>query len=447
VNKWTEHKTKDGRKFWHNSSTNKSTWEKPDELKTDHERLLAKQTSWKEYVAADGRTYWYNKDTRESVWHMPDEVKKLQEESEKYVEEWPKFDNKTLAKEKLCVLFELRGVTHHTKWDEAQRLIQADTRYNCFEILSTGEKKQTFSEFVTQANRKARDVHRQKRVKARESLVEALYNWPDLQPNSKYATFASAFKHSWWFDQIDEVEKDELFHDCMDDYEKRYREDRRRLRNEQMKKLIVKYGQNIQLSYLTRWTTVQEVMKDDADFNALEKLEALTAWEDFVYESEKTEKENRRQNLFRQQRHVRDAFVALLDDNATKGILTYKTNWIDFMAILQNDQRYLNMIGQPGLTAHVLFDDKVYELEQKFAKQKSLVKKLVRNAGIQITPTSTFEWFYESLRPQEEFSKVSQINAKLAFEHFVRKAAKSCKRSHEEAIPEGDSPGVKKPLL
>jgi len=71
------------------------------------------------------------------------------------------------------------------------------------------------------------------------------------------------------------------------------------------------------------------------------------------------------------------------------------------------------------------------DLEDEFKSQKSLVKKLVRNAGVQITPSSTFEWFYESLRPQEEFSKVSQINARLSFDHFVKKAMKSSKRMHD----------------
>ena len=82
--KWTEHKAPDGRTYYFNGAKNQSSWEKPDELKTETERLLS-QCPWKEYTSESGKVYFHNKETQESVWTMPKELKELKEKVEKEV--------------------------------------------------------------------------------------------------------------------------------------------------------------------------------------------------------------------------------------------------------------------------------------------------------------------------------------------------------------------------
>ncbi len=68
--KWTEHKAPDGRTYFYNAATRQSSWEKPDALKTQAEKLLS-QCPWKEYVADNGKIYFHNTVTKESVWTIP----------------------------------------------------------------------------------------------------------------------------------------------------------------------------------------------------------------------------------------------------------------------------------------------------------------------------------------------------------------------------------------
>jgi pre-mRNA-processing factor 40 len=76
---WTEHTAPDGRrKYWHNASTGKSTYEKPFVLMTATERADL-TTRWKEAVAPDGRAYFHNLDTKETRWAMPDVVRAARE--------------------------------------------------------------------------------------------------------------------------------------------------------------------------------------------------------------------------------------------------------------------------------------------------------------------------------------------------------------------------------
>ncbi|CAH2053286.1 unnamed protein product [Thlaspi arvense] len=79
---WVEHTSADGRIYFFNKKTKKSTWEKPVELMTLFERADAR-TDWKEHSSPDGRKYYYNKITKQSTWTMPEEMKMAREQAEK----------------------------------------------------------------------------------------------------------------------------------------------------------------------------------------------------------------------------------------------------------------------------------------------------------------------------------------------------------------------------
>ncbi|VDM16214.1 unnamed protein product [Hydatigera taeniaeformis] len=70
---WSEHTSHDGRKYYYNNLTKVTTWEKPDELKSASEKLLA-ICPWKEFKSDSGKVYYYNAETKESVWTKPQEL-------------------------------------------------------------------------------------------------------------------------------------------------------------------------------------------------------------------------------------------------------------------------------------------------------------------------------------------------------------------------------------
>ncbi|PVD30953.1 hypothetical protein C0Q70_10229 [Pomacea canaliculata] len=77
-NPWGEYKAPDGRTYYYNSVTKKSSWEKPDELKTPTEKLLS-ACPWKEYKSDSGKVYYHNSQTKESCWTKPKELEELEE--------------------------------------------------------------------------------------------------------------------------------------------------------------------------------------------------------------------------------------------------------------------------------------------------------------------------------------------------------------------------------
>lgn len=69
---WSEHKSPDGRIYYHNNITKQSSWEKPEELKTPAEKALS-ACPWKEYTSDSGKVYYYNTTSKESKWTAPQE--------------------------------------------------------------------------------------------------------------------------------------------------------------------------------------------------------------------------------------------------------------------------------------------------------------------------------------------------------------------------------------
>lgn len=77
-NNWNEITNEDGSVFYYNQTLNTSTWEKPNELKSDIEKL----SGWNVQKGVGGKVYYYNTLLKNSVWEIPEDYKKAKERSE-----------------------------------------------------------------------------------------------------------------------------------------------------------------------------------------------------------------------------------------------------------------------------------------------------------------------------------------------------------------------------
>ena len=93
---WTEHDAPDGRKYYYNRATKKSTYEKPKELYTARERFVDENCAWKAtYDKTSEKYYYYNRETKETRWEMPEELRRTEKRWEKMNEEKMKRENTT----------------------------------------------------------------------------------------------------------------------------------------------------------------------------------------------------------------------------------------------------------------------------------------------------------------------------------------------------------------
>eukprot|EP00434_Breviolum_minutum_P001380 symbB.v1.2.001213.t1/scaffold66.1/size357995/16 len=433
---WTEHTHSDGRRYYYNKVTKASSWDKPECLKNADEKLNT--TSWKEYKTADGRDYYYNPITKQSVWDMPIELKRLRglakedesdDEKEKKKEEEKKEEWKTPEERRNAFreLLEDKSVKSSMKWEEALKLIQDDRRFNA--LTAAGERKQAFAEYITQTKKREKEEEREKRKRAKDDFIEALQKWKDLKLTTRYRDTAEHFYNEEWFKLLEEDERVEVFDDFMDEHEQKAKEDRRKQRKEYVEKVKETYVNHEKISVTSRWRDVQDALRDNEHFKWLSKLEALTSWEEWVLETEKSELKEKTKGKYRTERKNRDAFRDLLRQHGDDGKISSNTFWGDYAEKVVKDSRYIALISQPGSTPHDLFDDYQEELQDKYNQDKNKLKKLAKSKGLVITATSTWDWFHGELKDEGIFKEIPSDHRKSMFESLVVKA----KEAEEDA--------------
>ncbi|CAE7556512.1 PRP40A [Symbiodinium pilosum] len=429
---WTEHTHSDGRRYYYNKVTKQSSWDKPECLKNADEKLNT--TSWKEYKTADGRDYYYNPITKQSVWEMPAELKRLrglakEDESDdekdskpKKQEKEPEWNTPEERRNAFRQLLEDRGIKSNMKWEDALKLIQEDRRFVA--LTAAGERKQCFAEYITQSKKREKEEEREKRKKAKDSFIDALSAWKDLKLTTRYKDSAEHFYNEEWFKLLEEDERVEVFDDFMDENEKKAKEDRRKKRKEYVEKIKDIYTSEEKITVLSRWRDVQDALRDNEYFKWLSKLEALTSWEEWVLDTEKAELKDKTKAKYRAERKNRDAFRDLLREHGKEGKITSSTFWGDYAEEndIVKDSRYIALIAQPGSTPHDLFDDYLEELADKYAQDKTRLKKLAKSKGLVITQSSTWEWFKTELKDEAVFKEISEEDSKAHFESLVSKA-------------------------
>mmetsp|Transcript_57049 Transcript_57049/g.137918 ORF Transcript_57049/g.137918 Transcript_57049/m.137918 type:complete len:573 (+) Transcript_57049:92-1810(+) len=345
-------------------------------------------------------------------------VEEPREEEEK--EEEPEWASPEERRAAFVELLQEKGVKPTMKWEEALKLVQEDRRFNA--LNTAGERKQCFAEFVTQTKKRAKEEEREKRKRAKDDFIAALSDWEDLRVTSRYKEAAEAFCDKEFFKLIEEDERDELFQDFLDEHEKKIREDRRKKRKEYVEKVKTVYAENEEISVLSRWRDVQDILRDNETYKWLSKLEALTSWEEWIQETEKKELESKSKGKFRTERKTRDAFKQLLKDNQEKGAIKMTTHWRDLSQTIQDEPGYLNLLPQSGATPHDLFDDFIDELNERYKEDRAKIKKWGKAKGLVVTSTSTAEWFHEQLQGEEGFLQIPEEHRRLVFDSLVTKA-------------------------
>jgi len=423
---WTEHTHSDGRRYYYNKVTKASSWDKPDVLKSKEEQLNT--TSWKEYKTADGRDYFFNPVTKQSVWEMPPELKRLrqeqQEESEEEKEEekeeeeeWKTPEEKRAA---FRELLEEKDVKVNMKWEEASKLINEDRRFNA--LASAGERKQEFAVYITQKKKREKEQERANKLKAKDDFQEALQKWSELKLTSRYKDAAEEFCDETFFELMEEDDRDELFQDFMDEFEKKGKEDRRAKRKEYVEKVKKLYDETEAISVTSRWRDVQDALREEDSFKWLSKLEVLTSWEEWVGEGEKKEVETKSKANFRLARKKRDAFRDELKSHFEAGKFTAETSWKEYAKLVYESETYIDLIGLSGSTAHDLFDDFLGGLHEKYKEDRAKIKKWAKAAGVVVTSSSTYEEFEGKIKHEEGFAQIAAETCRNIFDSLHAKA-------------------------
>ncbi|GFE54817.1 WW domain containing protein [Babesia ovis] len=432
---WTEHVSKDGRRYFFNQQTKKSQWEKPDELKTEVERKIEAKTDWKQFVTAEGKVYYFNTKTRQSVWQKPEEVLQVIQEHEQ-----EELSTKENAKAAFSKWLEEFNFNQRTTWEAAVRQLETHEKWKKFGILTKGEKKQLFSEFTSQAQRRNQEEMRRKRGMIGDLIINELGKWEELTLYTTYVDFAKRFHTKEWWNWADEKTRDSIFQETIERMERDLKAKEREKRIAAMNKLEQEMEKAAN-GDLPEWKNVK---RQYANYEGLHLVDVLECHRQVFRRLYRIRIKEAEQLAYRAQRKRRQRFLAFLEvsatvsayypeyDAAARGEIHGRTVFEDFIKAHSTEAVYLDIVGQPGSTPYDLFRDVQGPLRSKYKMERENVKKLI-SQGI-LDRNATLE---EYERVTQENNACSKANVSLIHES-LRRSKQLRQKMRSQSAEEGE---------
>jgi pre-mRNA-processing factor 40 len=263
------------------------------------------------------------------------------------------------------------GVQPEWTWEHAVRAAVKDPQYRA--IKDPKDRKIAFEKYQFEVRAQEKDREKERQAKLRADFNNMLRSHPEITHYTRWTTARSIIERETIFRSArSEEERQSLFNEYRAELLKAHNEDDSRNRRAALDKLV-HLLQSLDLEPYTRWSEAQSALKaderfqGDEQFQSLSKIDVLKAFESHIKALERSFNDTRqKQKTFkaRQERQNRDQFISLLKDLRSAGKIKAGAKWSDIHELIEDDPRYVSMLGQAGSTPLDLFWDMVEEEER-----------------------------------------------------------------------------------
>merc|ERR1719341_2264622 len=351
------------------------------------------------------------------------------------------FRDKREAMEALKDLLRDKQVPSSANWESALKMIQKDARWETLSKLT--EKKQAFNAYKIQKQKEEKEEARLLAIKNKADLEQFLMSTERMASTVKYYRCEEIFMDIPLWKSVPDAERREIYLDVVHNLSKKEKEEAKVLRKKNQTRLANILDQMTKVDHRTTWEQCQQMLldspafADDDELLAMDKEDALIAFEDHIRELEKEEeqeKDKEKKRTKRLQRKNRDAMNAVLDELHEQGKLTSMSLWVELYPVVSRDPRFHALLGQPGSTPLDLFKFYVEDLKARFHDEKKVVKEILKEKGFFIEISTTYESFSSTILSDKRSSNLDSGNIKLTYNSLLEKAeAREKERLKEEA--------------
>lgn len=324
-------------------------------------------------------------------------------------------------------LLKKAGVDANWTWDQTMRAIITDPLYKALNTLA--EKKACWEKYTNGLRAKEQEEKEARLAKLRPAIRNMLRGNPNV---FHYTTFRTADKlfaqHPIWQQARIEAERKLIFEEYVTELKQREMQESRAARTRSVSKVVALFKE-LNVDVVTRWRTAygmiteSEEYKADPELQKLPTLDILLAFEDYsrVREREYEEQTRRAQvEKTRKERKAREAFKSLLQMFVLDGKIKARSKWKEVYPLFKDDERYLNMLGNPGSNPLELFWDTVDGLDQKLDTKIAVVEDVLKQWDPSRDPV-------EKLKAEEggdvqmgEMEKGFMVGANTTEDEFLR---------------------------
>lgn len=463
---WKTVSGQDGKVYYYHTETLQSTWDKPEELFTDLDRAIL-SINWKQYTAEGGNAYWYNALTGNSVWETPPEVQEL-------IDRYTSSTNSSLEvfksmsqilpgdehvyidrseeNQSFKQLLRDSEIDSSMSWSQAMKKLVQNPQY--WSVREPSRRKQYFEEYLEELKNEKLEQELQEREAGKEIFLQKLKNhFPGIKYYSRWTTWKALICDNPDLSVDDEESQKSIFEDYVQELRNEHDQKEEETRQELMDKIKTQFAVQYKVDLDTKWADIFKRVKQQQqqdDTSLLHDLDVLEAFEDYIKDLEKKFNQQRqdiKQQRYRQERKCREEFVELLQE---LGMINSDTTWSDVYPLIESDERYINLCGQPGSTPLELFWDMVEEENRKVKNDKELILDAMAEDRFKIDENTTFEQFHNFITAKGSFNspleqifkllKSSVIKQKEGDRHAEERRTKRAQESLRSVIKRLDPP-------
>ncbi|KAF2667525.1 hypothetical protein BT63DRAFT_389325 [Microthyrium microscopicum] len=487
---WQEAHAADGRVYYYNTQTKATSWSKPADMLSPAERALA-ESPWKEY-SANGRKYWHNAETKQTTWEMPDVLKNAQPQtpaqSHTPVQPIParpaapsfvaggqyqvdsyrphdrddhgydrqhndrpyegvrntamptQTDNDHSPEEAESIFHKLlrrTGVQPDWSWEQAMKATVRDSQYRS--IKDPKDRKAAFEKYIADVRAQEKGREKERQVKLRENFFQMLRSHPDeIKHYTRWKSARSIIEGETTFRAArSDDEAQALFNEFRTELLKAHNEgesDKRKSALDQLVHLL----QSLDLEPYTRWTEAHKALQQndrfrgDETFKSLNKIDVLKAFENHIKALERNFNDKRQKSKAlkaRQERQNRDKYMELLKDLRSAGKIKAGSKWTDIHDLIEDDPRYVAMLGQAGSTPLDLFWDVVEEEDRGLRSKRNNALDVLEDKRYELTQKTSFEDFLAVMQTDRRTATIDQDSMRQIFDRLREKVVR---RSDED---------------
>lgn len=283
----------------------------------------------------------------------------------------PEYSNPQDAEAAFMKLLRKAGAQPDWTWEQVMRATIKDPQYRA--IKDPKDRKAAFEKYVLELRAQEKEKERERQAKLRADFTTMLRSHPEIRYYTRWKTARAIVEGETIFKNAKtEDERIKLFDDFRNELYKAHLEDEASSRKSAMDELGSILS-SLDLEPYTRWSEAQgrietdKRFSGDKKFKSLGKLDVLKAFEAHIKSLERSFNDARQKQKTlkaRTERQHRDAFTGLLKDLKRAQKIKAGTKWMDVFPLIEDDPRYVAMVGQGGSTPLDMFWDVVEEDER-----------------------------------------------------------------------------------
>lgn len=257
-------------------------------------------------------------------------------------------------------------------WAQAVRAGIKDPNWRA--IPEPEKREEAFRKYCEDLRAQEKTREQERQAKLRADFTAMLRSHPEIKHYTRWRTALPIIEDETIFRSAkDDTERRSLFDEYIVSLKKAHEEKEAENRRSALDD-VMGLLRGLDLEPFTRWSKAEEKLQHNDEFNSekfqsLTKIDVLNQFETHIRQLQREHNDRvqaERRAKHRVERKNRDAFMNLLNELRENGKVKAGTKWKDIHEFIQDDPRYLAMLGQSGSSPLDLFWDALEEEEGKF---------------------------------------------------------------------------------